>query len=94
MGRNAWNLIKDDKNFNVRIYRRGLTVLILSLVLSVIFGAFITKTYLQRPERDYYSTDGITPPVQLTPMLTPNKSSKPLLDSDPVETTDSKTIPQ
>ena len=94
MGKNTWDLIKNDKSFNVRIFRRGLTALIVSLLLSVLFILFIAKIYLQEPERDYYATDGITPPVQLTPMLKPNESSKPLLGSDPVTSTDNKVIPQ
>jgi intracellular multiplication protein IcmM len=63
-------------------------------LLSIVFGVFISKIYLQEPERDYYATDGITPPIQLTPMFTPNMSSHPLLDPDPVGVTEAKVIPQ
>jgi intracellular multiplication protein IcmM len=94
MGRNAWALIKADKNFNVHIYRRGLTFLILSLLLSGALGGVIAKIYLNEPERDFYATDGITPPIKLTPMLTPNMSSQPLLAPDPVAGTEAKVIPQ
>jgi intracellular multiplication protein IcmM len=94
MGRNAWALIKADKNFNVHIYRRGLTFLILSLLLSGALGGVIAKIYLNEPERDYYATSGITPPIKLTPMLTPNMSSQALLDPDPIVGTEAKVIPQ
>lgn len=94
MGRTTWALIKADKNFNVQMYRRGLSFLLVSLVLNVILGVLIVNVFLQKPERDFYATDGITPPVQLTPLLTRNMSPQPLLAPDPIAETEGKVIPQ
>lgn len=94
MSHNTWALIKLNKNFNVHIYRRGLTVLIVSLLISVALSVFSFLIYVRQPEPDYYGTSGIAPPVQLTSMMTPNMSSKPLLDPDPPTDDGVKIIPQ
>lgn len=95
MGVYAWNLIKQDKNFNIIIYRRGLTVLIISLLVSFMLTLLIFRAYLHIPPRDYYATSGITSPVQLTAMLAPNMSSVPLLQTNSErQHTEQKEIPQ
>lgn len=94
MNRETWALIKRNKNFNVHVYRRGLTVLIASLILSCIMVLIVFFLYLNEPERDFYATSGITPPVALKPMLTPNNSSSALLAPDPVDDNEERTIPQ
>lgn len=94
MSKTTWALIKSDKNFNVQVYRRGLTFLIISLLLSGALGIFIAKIFLHEPERDYYSTDGVTPPVQLKAMFSRNMSSQALLDPDPATFNEEKVIPQ
>lgn len=83
MGREAWNLIKKSKNFDIRIYRRGLSVLIGSLVLNLVLGILLFYYYLRLPERDYYATNGITPPIMLKAMMTRNYKSVALLEPDP-----------
>ncbi|MDI1352326.1 MAG: type IVB secretion system protein IcmM/DotJ [bacterium] len=94
MSKETWSLIKLNKNFNVHVYRRGLSMLIVSLLLSAIVGALMFYEYLKLPERDYYATSGITSPVQLTSMLAPNMTSKPLLDPDPPLDDGNRVIPQ
>lgn len=94
MSRESWLLIKSNKNFNVNIYRRGLVALIFSLVLSGIIGSYIFYIYLHLPERDYYATSGVTPPIMLKSMPTPNESSEPLLDPDPPTDDVPRVIPQ
>jgi intracellular multiplication protein IcmM len=94
MNRDTWELIKKSKNFNVNIYRRGLTALNISLVLSSIFGLLLFYMYLTEPERDFYATSGVAPPIQLQPLLAPNYSSNALLPPDPPAESEEKLIPQ
>ena len=94
MSREKWDLIKHQKNFNVRVFRKGVKVLIGSLALNLIFGIFIFYEYINLPQRDYYATNGITPPMQLKAMLAPNYSSVALLEPDPPTVSVEKVIPQ
>jgi intracellular multiplication protein IcmM len=94
MNRESWGLIKDSKEFNVSVYRRGLVVLILSLALSCLLGCLMFYVYINEPERDYYATNGVAPPVKLTAMATANMSEKPLLAPDPPTELEDKLIPQ
>ena len=94
MSRENWLLIKRNKNFNVNIYRSGLVALILSLLMSTIIGLLIFYVYLHLPERDYYATSGVTPPIKLKSMPTPNESSVPLLEPDPPTDDVPRIIPQ
>lgn len=94
MSRENWGLIKTHKNFNIHVYRRGITLLLISLSLSALLGLAIFYIYLHEPERDYYATSGITAPVKLTARLAANNTSTPLLESDPINDDDIKVIPQ
>ncbi|MGQ3888115.1 type IVB secretion system protein IcmM/DotJ [Legionella sp. CNM-1927-20] len=94
MSRQSWNRIKQSKSFYVMTYRRALKFLLLSMALSVFFCVAISYVYLNRPERTFYATSGITPPIELTPLATPNYSSQPLLPPDPVDDNEEKAIPQ
>jgi len=94
MSRETWALIKLNKNFNVHVYRGGLTALIISLCLSAIFGLLLFYIYISQPERDYYATNGMTPPIMLKPLLAPNFSSRALLEPDPLVVPEEKVIPQ
>jgi intracellular multiplication protein IcmM len=94
MSRSTWAQIKLRRYFNVNVYRRGLTVLIGSLLLSVLMTIVIAYMYLNEPERDYYATSGIAPPVKLQPMVTPNMTTQPMLKSDPEMDDEQRVIPQ
>ncbi|CAM2828565.1 type IVB secretion system protein IcmM/DotJ [Legionella worsleiensis] len=94
MSRENWLLIQRNKNFNVNIYRSGLVAVICSLLISSILGALIFYFYLNEPERDYYATSGITPPVKLKALLAPNEASVPLLEPDPPTDDIPRIIPQ
>jgi intracellular multiplication protein IcmM len=63
-------------------------------MLNLILGIGIVYSYLQLPARNYYSTDGITPPARLTPLAQPNYSSTPLLADDQEAESNQKAIPQ
>ncbi len=94
MSRETWELIKSSKNFYVNSYRRGLIALIISLIVNCVFGVLIGYVHLTEPERDFYATSGIAPPIQLQPLLAPNYSSNALLPPDPPAESEDKLIPQ
>ncbi|KTD21065.1 type IVB secretion system protein IcmM/DotJ [Legionella londiniensis] len=94
MSRRAWQIIKNSKGFYVRTYRSSIRVLVISIFLNLILGVLIYYTYFSRPEPDFYATNGVTPPVQLTPLDQPNYTSEPLLPDEVETETDNKVIPQ
>lgn len=94
MSRETWALIKCKKNFNVHVYRRGLFLIIISLLLNVIIGLLMFYIYVNEPERDYYATSGITPPIKLKSMSAPNASPNALLPPDPPTDDVQRVIPQ
>ncbi len=95
MSREDWRLIKLSKRFYVNTYRKTGSALLISLALNVCFGVVIHYLYFSQPEHTFFATDGVTPPIELTPMDSPNDTSVPLLGSDAVSTTNViKVIPQ
>lgn len=94
MNREKWDLIKNSKMFNVNILRRGLMALIFSLTLSLAFALLLFYMYLTEPERDYYATNGETPPLKLKMLTSPNMSSQALLEPDPPTEEENRLIPQ
>jgi intracellular multiplication protein IcmM len=94
MNREGWVLIKKNKSFNVNVFRRGLISVIVSLGLSCLLGLLMFYVYLTEPERDFYATSGVTPPIKLAPMLAANMSSQALLPPDPPTDEEEKLIPQ
>ena len=94
MNRETWALIKNNKNFNVRIFRLGTKLIIGSIFLNIFLSVMLFYKYINLPERDYYATNGVTPPVQLKALMAPNSSSVALLDPDPPVDTVEKVIPQ
>lgn len=94
MSRDAWTITKNQKNFNVHVYRRGLILLIISLCISVILGLLMFYYYVLQPERNYYASSGVTFPVQLKAMLEPNLSPDALLPPDPPTDVTTRVIPQ
>lgn len=94
MSRETWSLIKKSKRFDVNVYRRGLGALIVSLLLSCILGLAMFYIHLTEPERDFYATSGVAPPIKLTPMATPNYSAQALLPPDPPSESEDKLIPE
>jgi intracellular multiplication protein IcmM len=93
VGVKAWNLIKKSKNFYVRTYRGAETAIVFSILLNVGFGAGLLYEYSIRPQPDYYTTFGETPPVPLISMEEPNYSSTPLLPDDANQDNEAKDIP-
>jgi intracellular multiplication protein IcmM len=94
MSRETWNIVKQSKNFNVRIFRSGLLLIIISLILSGMVASLAFYRYLHLTERDYYATNGMEPPVMLSPMATANVSPNALLPPDPIVDDTRRMIPQ
>ena len=90
----TWNTIKHSKAFYSHTYRMAGTVIIISLALNLLMGLIIYYLYFHQPERDFYATSGITPPIKLQPMEQANNSATPLLPPDPVNNEPEKVIPQ
>ena len=53
-----------------------------SVIFSLLLSLAIYQIYFGQHGHDYYSTDGVTPPVALTSMDAPNNSAYPLLAND------------
>lgn len=85
MSRQTWNEIKASKRFYVKLYRRSINILIVSLLINLILSYVGLHMYFNRPARVAYSTNGASPPTVLSPLSAPNKSKEPLLGSDPNE---------
>ena len=94
MSRETWDLIKHNKNFYVHIYRLGLLFIIISLILSCTMGLLMFYLYVHEPERDYYATSGITPPIMLNALSAPNETPNALLPPDPPTDDVQRVIPQ
>lgn len=94
MRRQAWAIIKRDKNFNLTLYRRGLGVLLFSLGLNCLWGLLLFYFYLHQPQRHYYASSGEVPPIPLKALPAANESSQALLEPDPSAETVEKAIPQ
>jgi intracellular multiplication protein IcmM len=94
MSRETWDLIKHNKNFNVHVYRRGLVMIIIFLILSCFLALSMFYVYVNLPERDYYATSGITPPIKLTSMPGANESPNALLAPDPPTDDVPRVIPE
>lgn len=95
MSRETWDHIKQTKRFYVGVYRKTSTALIVSCLLNLGLGVILYYMYFNQPDRNYYSTDGVTPPVPLTPLSEPNMTSVPLLAADEAPDDDgTRVIPQ
>lgn len=94
MSRETWNTIKHSKRFYVDTYRKASGALVISMLLNLLMGIAIHYMYFHQPEHDFYATNGVTPPVQLTYMDEPNNTSVPLLGNDSDEQNEYKVIPQ
>ncbi len=94
MSRETWRLLKQSKRFYVNTYRRAGSALIVSIIINLALGFAIHFVYFSQSERDYYATNGATPPIMLTPMDVPNNTSVALLASDLENENDARVIPQ
>jgi len=94
MSRGKWARIKQSKFFHVRFYRKLSSWLILSILLNVVLCFGVMYSYLTRPIRTYYATDGVTAPIMLNGMAQPNMSTQALLPPDPITEPDTRLIPE
>lgn len=94
MSRGKWVNIRQSNRFYIRTYRRASNFVMLSMCVNVVLGVGIYYAYSALPEPDYYSTDGVTPPVELIAMDEPNNSSQPLLANDQEQDNNNRATPQ
>lgn len=94
MSREKWKLIKRKKGFYVSIYRKLQGMLIFLVALNLILGLAVIKVYIGRPDNQFYATNGVGAPEELTAMDEANMTSVALLPNDPVDEDADKVIPQ
>lgn len=94
MSRGAWAVIRQSKLFYANSYRRMIHLLIISACISILLLIGIFDVYFSRNEHDFYSTDGVTPPILLMPMDKPNGSSSPLLPDDQIIDDETRVLPK
>jgi hypothetical protein len=70
------------------------SALFISIFTNFFLGLVIYYVYHSRPDPDFYATNGVTAPIELTPMDAPNDTSAPLLPDDPESDDDNKVIPE
>ena len=70
---------KNQRYFYVENYRRLLGWVTVSIGLNILIVLIMAYIFFEQPPSAYYSTNGRTSPVKLTPMATPNMSATPLL---------------
>lgn len=73
---------KGSRYFYVRSYRLAVKLIVFLNIMNLILFFMVRHFYYQHPERGYYSSNGITFPVKLSPLRQPNYESKALLPDD------------
>jgi intracellular multiplication protein IcmM len=73
---------KNSRYFYVRSYRLAVQLILILNVLNLILFLMAGHFFYQQPERGYYSSNGVTFPVKLSPLRQPNYESQALLPDD------------
>ena len=94
MSRGTWYLIQQSKRFYVRAFRNVGSALIFSTTCNLLLIGTIYYVYFSQTENAFYATDGVTPPIMLTPMSEPNQSAYPLLANDQSMDDANRVIPE
>jgi len=76
------NKRKQSRRFYSGGFRKAVNALFISVILNFVFLGTLQYRYMHMPKIDFYTTDGITMPVKLTPLSAPNMSSTPLLPEE------------
>jgi intracellular multiplication protein IcmM len=93
MTRQVRENIKQSRYFFVRSYRWVIRLLLISLVVNMGLSLSIYYAYYRLPDRQYYATSGVEPPIELNALLSANESDQALLLPDPIEDDDTRDIP-
>ena len=94
MTQSAWDVIKRSKGFYINTYRKTGYILLFSIIVNLIFVFSIYYIYFNQSINDFYATSGMTSPIKLTFLDSPNNTSSPLLANDPETENENKVIPQ
>lgn len=73
---------KNSRYFYVRSYRLAVKIILILNIINLILFLMARHYFYKQPERGYYSSNGITFPVKLSPLRQPNYESKALLPDD------------
>lgn len=73
-------LVKARKNFYRDNYRRVCLALLTSLILMFVLSFLVVYFFIEQPLPDFYATSMNGKLSHLTPLSTPNYSSKPLIE--------------
>lgn len=73
---------KNKRYFYVQSFRMVVNFFLVFSVLNVLFFLMVVYFYYAHPQREYYSSNGVTFPVKLTPLKEPNYLKKALLPDD------------
>ncbi len=92
MQRELWRVIKSSKNFYTMTFHFAGNALAFSLIINVVLGLAVWKTYLYEPKRHFYITNGMVPPTEVIPLDAPNEGPVPLLANDPDARDDEKIL--
>lgn len=84
---------KSEKSFYVILFRRTVNVLLFSVIVNLFLIGFIHGAYKRKPELMFYSTNGVTAPVPLTPLSGPNMSSESLMPAEGNEEMETRELP-
>lgn len=79
---NRFESEKLNRYFYVFSYRKVMKFLLWSIGINLILLALISYVYFNQSNPVYYGTNGITNPIELTPLNKPNYASKSLLSDD------------
>lgn len=69
-------------------------MIVMSVLLSLVLCAAISYYYFHQPDQRFYASNGITAPIELTPLAAANNLSNPLLPPDPIISDQTKPIPE
>ena len=94
MTRTVWRAKIDSNTFYITSYRRLCGLIVISLLFSLVLSVGISYRYFHQSERRYYASNGITEPIELKALGSPNNSSKALLPPDPIIPDQTKYIPK
>lgn len=94
MGRAIWHAIRNAKGFYIHLYRKIARWVIVSLCINLFVILVTGYIYFNAKQPDAYATNGITAPIKLTPLNSPNYSDQYLLSPDLQTEDETRVIPE
>lgn len=82
MRRESYEEIKNHKHFYRNCFRNARKFFTLSMAINILLVMGVFYKVITQPLPDFYATNGVTGPIQLTALAEANMSSQPLLPND------------